>query len=350
MRTLNLKLAKVSAAMSPLTQALFGVSFFISIFYGGHLVQQDVITLGEFATFNSYLLMIMSPIVMLGRIANIFQRGRAGLSRLQEIFSEPGIEPEEMLDDETADPSSVEARNLTFRYDGAIADALTDVSFKLERGKTLGIVGPTGCGKSTLLKLLIKEYTAPSGMIYMGGRDVSDIPAYAIRKRCGYVPQEGFLFSGTMKENIVFYEPGVTDEMVRKTAAEAGLEEDLSSLSHGFDTMVGERGAQVSGGQRQRTALARALIRRPSLLLLDDTLSAVDNHTRRKMLEALRDFHGQSTMIIVSHALAAVSHADEILYMENGSVAERGNHQQLMELDGAYAALWKKQQEEEKAS
>jgi len=350
MMDLNIRLTRASAAMSPITQALFGISFAVGIAYGGWLVRQGTITLGDFAAFNAYLLVVMSPIVGMGRIVNILQRGTASMKRLNEIFAEPGIPPSEMIEDESVSPAGIEARSLTFRYPGQAEDALADVSFMLRPGGSLGIVGPTGCGKSTLLSLIMKFYDAPEGCLFVGGRDIIKTPAMAIRRKTGYVPQEGFLFEGTLADNIAFYEPGADEARVREAAGMAGLALDLDQMPNGLDTRVGERGAHVSGGQRQRTALARALIRNPALLLLDDTLSAVDNHTQRAVLKSLAKVQAHCSAVIVSHKLSAVAHAEEILYLEHGRVIERGTHEALLALNGAYAALWIRQQGEEAAS
>ncbi len=347
MMALNIRLSKASAATNPIIQCLFGISFAISIVYGGSLTQKGVITIGEFATFNAYLLMVMSPVAAMGRVVNMLQRGRASMKRINDLLAEPGIDPKEMAEDETVSPANIIASNLTFRYPSAKEDALSNISFSLQKGGTLGVVGPTGCGKSTLLALIMKLYEAPGGMLFIGNRDIRNVSAWAIRKKTGFVPQEGFLFSGSLEENIAFYTPGADEARILKAAKEAGLADDLDQLAHGLKTRVGERGTHVSGGQRQRTALARALIREPELLLLDDTLSAVDGHTERLMLESLAEYGKNRTTVIVSHKLSAVARADEILYLENGRVVERGTHEDLLVLGGAYAALWEQQQGEE---
>lgn len=346
MMNLGVNLARASAAMSPVSQGLFGVCFAISIGYGGSLVQSGAITLGAFATFNAYLLMIMQPVVAMGRIVNILQRGFASLKRLEELFDAPSIAPFELTEDDTVSASEITARHLSFRYPGAAVDALTDVSFTLRKGGTLGVVGLTGSGKSTLLSLIMKFYDAPEGALYIGERDIHAVSAASLRRKAGYVPQEGFLFSGTIAENIAFYTEGVGLGDVLRAAEQAGLSEDLSQLQGGLSTQVGERGGHLSGGQRQRTALARALIRQPELLLLDDTLSAVDNETQRRMIATLAEYQMHCSTIIVSHKLSAVAHADEILYLDGGRVLERGTHAQLIEKGGQYAAIWESQRTE----
>ena len=273
----------------------------------------------------------------LALIAEMFI-SQVSADRMNEIYNTPTAEGAETFWPQGHD---IVFEHVGFSYDEK--EVLHDVSFTLRPGQTLGVVGPTGCGKSTLLNLIMKFYTTPEGMLFVGGRDIRQTPALAIREKTGYVPQEGFLFSGTLWENIAFYQQGAGDEEVHRAAETAGLTVDLEQLPNGLETMVGERGAHVSGGQRQRTALARALIRNPELLLLDDTLSAVDNHTQAVVLGNLEKLRGTRSAIIVAHKLSAVQHADEILYMERGCVKERGTHEELLAKNGVYAELYRYQ-------
>ena len=243
-------------------------------------------------------------------------------------------------------PTIIKARNLSFSYpDGNVA-SVKNVSFHLPKGHTLGIVGPTGSGKSTLLNLIIKIHRAPEGMLYIDGKDIHDIPAAAIREHTGYVPQDGFLFKGALGDNIAFFS-NADEDAINEAVRTAGLYDDLQKMPDGFNTDVGERGNHLSGGQRQRAALARALVRKPRMLLLDDTLSAVDAHTETAILASLKGEMSGRTAIIVAHRLSAVENCDEILYMENGSVAERGTHAQLVAMNGKYAEMLRMQQKEE---
>lgn len=350
MMALGIDQSRVSSAIAPVSQALFGLCFAIAILYGGTLVRQGDISLGAFASFIAYLLMIMQPIVALSRVVAILQRGMASYKRLRDLFDAPEIPAFDIAPDEPLHSTSLCAKGLTFRYPGASHDALSDIDFTLAHGQTLGIVGDTGSGKSTLLSLLMKQYDVAPSMLFVDGRDIATVSAHDIHAQTGYVPQEGFLFSGTIAENIAFAEADAVDmDAARNAAAQAGLLHDVQALPNGFETEVGERGGQLSGGQRQRTALARALYQKPMLLLLDDTLSAVDAATQRHMIDALHNIAGQCTTIIVSHKLSAVAHADEILFLSGGRIVERGTHASLMTAEGKYCRIYRSQQREEDA-
>ena len=345
MRAANVRLNDASALLSPVIELIFGASFVIGMVYGGSLVMKGAISLGDYVAFNSYLVMIKGPVVSLGRIMNLFQRGLASYRRLDTVMSRPEIDEFERTPDGVPVRGHIEAKHLTFRYEDGLRPAVEDVSFDPPEGGVLGIVGSTGSGKSTILQLLVKTCMADRGQLFVDGRDVRDIPAVSLRNAIGYVPQDGFLFDASIEENIRFFS-GCDDETLREAVRASGLGRDLDSLQDGLNTLCGERGNHLSGGQRQRTALARALARKPRILLLDDTLSAVDTKTEAFILEQLREQFRGRTVIIISHRLSAVQNADEILCFDEGRVAERGKHDELLSLGGIYARFWKEQQKE----
>ncbi len=342
----NVKLTDTSALLNPITVITFGLSYAISLIYGGRLVMEGTIALGDLVAFQGYLLLIQQPVVALGRIVNMIHRGLASYKRLNAIFTEEGVPDEEMCDYERTIQGSIEARELTFTYPEAERPALENISFKLKAGGTLGIAGKTGSGKSTLIGLILKFFDAPRGSLFIDGVDINDIPAKAIREASGYVPQDGFLFSTTIEKDIAFYTPGATLEDVKEAADLANIDTDIESFPGGYDTEVGERGTRLSGGQKQRISLARALVRDPNVLILDDTLSAVDNITEKKIVENIHGVLRDKTSIVISHRLSALRGADLILFMEDGKVIESGTHDELMAMQGAYADTYEKQSQE----
>ncbi len=342
----NVKLTDTSALLNPITVITFGISYAISLIYGGNLVMDGTIALGDLVAFQGYLLLIQQPVVALGRIVNMIHRGLASYKRLNEIFSAEGVPDEEMRDYERTIKGLLEARNLTFTYPDAEKPALDNITFKLKAGGTLGIAGKTGSGKSTLIGLILKFFDAPRGSLFIDGVDINDIPAKAIREASGYVPQDGFLFSTTIEKDIAFYTPGATLEDVKGAADLANIDTDIENFPGGYDTEVGERGTRLSGGQKQRISLARALVRDPNMLILDDTLSAVDNITEKKIVENIHGVLRDKTSIVISHRLSALRGADLILFMEDGKVIESGTHDELMAMQGAYAETYEKQSQE----
>lgn len=347
-RSANLKWYFAAAYMDPIIKSVFAVSYAVGLIYGGQLVINGTLQLSDYIAFNSYLTMIVNPIVVIGRINNNLQRGLASYKRLKTLLDEPEVSEFDRLGEDVPFSPSVSARDLRFQYPGAGAPALDGVSFELAEGRMLGIVGPTGGGKTTILSLLLKLYVPERGQLFLGGRDIFDIPAACLRKRVGYVPQDGFLFDESILENVRFFSQASDDEILRCLDI-AGMAQDISRMPEGVKTLCGERGNHLSGGQRQRVSLARALVRKPDILLLDDTLSAVDAATEGRILQSLKSEMAGKSCIVISHRLSAVEQADEILYVDGGKIVERGTHEQLLALRGAYAALYDLQRKKEEA-
>lgn len=344
MRDANVRLTDTHALINPAVTVTFAVSFVVSMIYGSRLVTRGAITVGDLVAFQSYLALVQMPVIQLGRIVNMIQRGRASYKRLDEILSEPSIPETEFAPYEKEIVGEIEFRDLTFTYPGQETPALEHVSFRLPAGKTLGIAGPTGCGKTTLISLLMKLYEPPRGSIFIDGVDICDIPAQALRAKMGYVAQDGFLFSSSIDENIVFYS-GRTEAERTEAAKLAYIDREIREFPEQYETQVGERGTHLSGGQKQRIALARALVRDPSILILDDTLSAVDNITEAHITEALNGVLKHKTSLVISHRLSALEQADQIIYIDHGTVTESGTHVQLLEQGGDYALTWNKQKQ-----
>lgn len=346
MRDANVRLADTSSRIGPITAISFGLSYAISLIYGGSLVAAGALPLGSLVEFQGYLLLIQNPIVQLGRIVNMLQRGLASYKRLSAVYSEPGIPEKELMPYAREIRGSISAKNLTFTYPGMKKPALRNVTFTLNAGGTLGIAGETGSGKTTLASLLLKFYDAPEGTLFIDGEDINNIPALAVRNSIGYVPQDGFLFSATVADNISFFEPGAGEEKIRRAADLAGIGSEIETFPHGYETMVGERGTHLSGGQKQRISLARALIRDPAILILDDTLSSVDNLTEQTIVSNLHGVLSSKTSIVISHRLSALRGASLILWLKDGEVTESGTHDELMALGGEYAKTYIQQSKE----
>ncbi|MEN6313487.1 MAG: ABC transporter ATP-binding protein [Clostridiaceae bacterium] len=344
----QMNLTRVSALLVPCGQLCLGISFLLFIVYGSRLVINGNISLGDYVAFSTYMLTILRPVMSISRIIDTWQRGIASYKRLGTIFDAP---PATGLTSEESSVSGIKGNleiiNLSFTYPGAKRRALKNVNFTLEQGRTLGIIGKTGCGKTTLINLLLRLYNVEDGHILIDGIDINDIPVDILRECIGYVPQDNFLFSTTIKKNIEFFRSIYSDDEIEEAAKASGVYENIVSFPDGFDTMVGERGTTLSGGQKQRISIARAIVKNPSILILDDSLSAVDTKTEVEILGNLKHVLENRTGIIISHRISTIMHADEILYMNSGRIVERGNHEQLMALKGQYFELYKAQNEPE---
>ena len=348
-RARNLNLALVESAWRPSFLLLVGVSTVIVVWMGGRLVAEGAITIGNIAEYIIYINMMTWPVASLGFVITMIQRASASVLRLRTIMNRtPGID-----DGPQTDPSiqaikgHITFRDVWYRYEDEDEPALRGVSFDLPVDRTLAVVGRTGSGKSTLVRMIPRLLEPDAGTVQIDGHDLQSIPLETLRENMGYVPQDVFLFSDTVANNIAFGDLDADQDEIRRAAAEADLIENVRSFPDGFDTHVGERGITLSGGQKQRTSIARALIRDPRVLIFDDALSAVDTATERNILRSLRARQGRHTLVIVSHRLSAVQEADLILVMERGRVVQRGTHGELVDEEGLYADLHEKQLLEE---
>ncbi len=359
----NRGLIKLQGFFYPSMSLFLGLGALLVLWLGSREVIRGRITIGEFVAFNSYLVMLSWPMIAFGWVTNMLQRGMASWKRMLEVLdATPVVEAytgPAKAGHYTSSPRTInggiEIKDLTFAY-GDGAPVLRNVSLRIEPGQTVALIGPTGSGKSTLLNLLPRLHEPPPGTVFVDGVDVREIPLPILRGAIGFVPQEPFLFSDTIANNILFGVDGArTDDpkgsyhksRVHDAAAIARLDKDLDSLPKGYDSVVGERGITLSGGQKQRTALARAIATDPAILVLDDALSAVDTYTEEEILTRLRDVMRQRTSLLVSHRVSTVRDADQILVLDDGRIAERGTHDELVRRDGAYAALYRKQLLEE---
>ncbi|WP_127848533.1 ABC transporter ATP-binding protein [Lacticaseibacillus hulanensis] len=348
----NIKINKrvnfIDSLFDPTTSIIMGLTYVITIIYGGYLVLHNQISIGQLVSFVSYVAALVWPMFAIGRLFNILERGNASYDRVAKLLAERStiIEAPKAI----SEPAHGDIRYSVdqFCYPDDDTNALMDVHFTLRAGKTLGIVGKVGAGKSTIFKLLLREFDNYKGFIEFGGHNIKEYTLDALLDSIGYVPQDNFLFSTTVANNIRFSSYNKQSAEIESAARDAAVHDDILKFSEGYDTMVGERGVSLSGGQKQRLAIARAVINGPELLILDDALSAVDAKTEEEILENMRHDRADKTTIIAAHRLSSVMHADEILVLQEGRVIDRGTHEQLLANNGWYAQMWDLQQLESK--
>ncbi len=345
----SLKLVRLMGMLWPTLELIMGCAVVLVLWLGGREVLGGRISVGQFVSFSTYMMQLTWPVIALGYVINLFQRGTASLVRLNEIMQEqPEIKDApraQGLDCDLEIAGAIEFRGLNFSYIGN--PVLHDLNLRIPAGSSLAIVGPTGSGKTTLVSLIPRIYDAEAGMVMIDGRPIRDYSLASLRKNIGFVPQETFLFSDRIRENIALGVDSATDEEIHNAADAANIATDIEGFPEGYDTMVGERGITLSGGQKQRTAIARALIRNPKILILDDALSSVDTHTEDKILNHLRDVMRGRTTIFISHRVSTVRNADRIAVLHGGRIVELGTHDELLALNGYYSDLYNKQLLEE---
>lgn len=341
----NIIASKYNALFDPMVLVFVGLSYTLTLIFGGIFISRGEISVGNLVTFVTYLDMLVWPLQAIGWLFNIGQRGDVSYTRIEKLLAEENdvVEKENTI---PAQNGRLEYNINSFSYVGE--ETLSDIKFAIDKGQTLGIVGVTGSGKTTLLKLLLREYDVKDGSINLNNHNIKDYKLSDLRSLIGYVPQDQVLFAMSIKENIRFADSKYTDKQVEDITKVCGIYDDIVNMTDGFDTIIGERGVSLSGGQKQRMAMSRALIMNPEILILDDSLSAVDAKTEHLILENLKEERSGKTTIITAHRLSAIVHADLIIVMDNGKIIERGTHDQLIAQDGWYKETYNTQQLEEK--
>ena len=342
----NIKLVRLSGLFMPTLEMLIGFAFLIVIFAGGMRVISGSISLGGFVAFNSYMGMLVWPMIALGWVVNLMQRGTASLGRINQILHErPSIASPENPVKLTSFRGEIEFRNVTVRF--PTGTALDGIGLSIPAGSTVAIVGHTGCGKTTLVNLVPRLLDPTEGLVLVDGVDLRELSPEDLRRRIGFVPQETFLFSTTIAENIAFGVANAREDEIRWAGDLAGLSTDIAGFPDGYQTEVGERGVTLSGGQKQRVAIARAILRNPRILILDDALSSVDTLTEERILRGLTEVMANRTVLLISHRVSTVQHADRIIVLSKGQIIEQGTHADLLAAGGYYAELYQRQLLEE---
>jgi ATP-binding cassette subfamily B protein len=342
----QLRLVRVSSLFQALIPFFGAISLIVTIILGGYLTIHHKITLGSFVALTLYIRMMVNPLQQIGNVINTMQRSKASLVRINDLLSvRPEIEEEEDAMEIDFRRAEIRFRNLSYVYPGASTESLRGIDITVKPGRTLGIIGKTGSGKTTLMKLLLRVYDPPEGMIEIGGVDVRKLKLESLREQIAYVPQDGFLFSTTIRDNIAFYRRDVELDPVEHAARQAQIYDSIIEFPGKFETKLGERGITLSGGQRQRTSLARGLIKNAPVIILDDSVSAVDAVTEARIVETIRKERAHMTTILIAHRISAIAHADEIIVLDEGRIVQRGSHRQLLAQDGLYAELFAIQEE-----
>lgn len=346
----NIQVKRIEALFNPLTKIVTTMSYMIGLGYGAVLVSRGEMTVGGLVMFNVYLGMIVWPMFAIGELINVMQMGNASLDRVEETLqtTEAVVDPLEHII--IGEPNDIHFKGLAFTYPQSETMNLQNINVRIKRGETLGIVGKTGSGKTTFIKQLLREYPKGDGELALGEHAIEAHSKAQVRQLIGYVPQTHTLFSRSVRENILFGKPDATEQQLQEAIRLADFDKDLARLPEGIHTIVGEKGVALSGGQKQRISIARALIREPEILLLDDSLSAVDAKTEARIIANIRQVRSQKTTIIVTHRLSAIQHADQIIVLEDGNIIEQGTHEQLLTLGGWYKEQYDRQQLEEVTS
>ncbi|MFP3510762.1 ABC transporter transmembrane domain-containing protein [Peribacillus sp. SIMBA_075] len=343
----NLAVARIDALFDPTISIIIGISYLIGLGYGAYLVFQQAITLGGLVSFNVYLGMLIWPMIAVGELINVMQRGNASLDRVQDTLSYEADVKNSLGLESIPNPENIHFNSVFFTYPSSTVVNLSNISVQLERGQTLGIVGKTGSGKTTFVKQLLREYPLGRGEIAFAGIPLEQLDLEDIRNWIGYVPQDHFLFSKSVRENILFGKMDATEDELAEAIRLADFEKDLMMLPNRLETLVGEKGVALSGGQKQRISIARALIKNPEILILDDSLSAVDAKTETTIIENIQNERAGKTTIITTHRLSAVQHADRIIVLDGGEIIEEGTHEDLLQDNGWYREQYERQQVDE---